>query len=72
MNQLYALENVSSLGRFCIRILFARVCWHILLATLDAGYLSSLQWKVSLINLDYNVQEILALQSFFLRRNFVT
>jgi hypothetical protein len=61
MNQHYALENVSSLGRFCIRILFARAGWHILLVTKDAGYLSSLLWKVSFINLDYNVQEIRAL-----------
>jgi len=43
MNQHYALDNVSWLGRFCIRILFVQAGWHILSATKDAGYLSSLQ-----------------------------
>jgi hypothetical protein len=66
MHQQYAIENVSSLGTFCIRSLFALEGWRILLAIKDAGYLSALQWKVSLINLDYDVQEIRAVWTFFL------
>jgi hypothetical protein len=40
MHQHYALENVSSLGFFYIRILFALAGWRILLAIKDAAYLS--------------------------------